>query len=396
MGSRAPADAAGKSVIVVGAGAFGGWTALHLAKAGAKVTLLDAWGPGNSRASSSGETRVIRGTYGSRRIYTQMAARSLHLWQEYEKRWGLKLFHHTGVLWMAGIDDSYELASLPFLSEAGIRFEKLPSAECAKRWPQMDYDGISWAVYEPDSGYLTARRACEALLDAYIKEGGAYLQAQATLGRITSGKMHEVKLSSDELLKADTYVFACGPWLGKLFPFLAPAITPTRQEVFFFGTPAGDLTFTDAKLPVWADDTKREVDGATGKHWFYGIPGNQGRGFKVADDIRGAEVDPTTLDRGHSPGALAAARAYLRLRFPLLANAPLLESRVCQYENSADQNFILDRHPEAENVWIVGGGSGHGFKHGPAVGEMVRDAVLEVQGPPKEFKLSRLLQKNWQ
>jgi glycine/D-amino acid oxidase-like deaminating enzyme len=391
IGSRAVASSRRNSVIVVGAGAFGGWTALHLLKKGAKVTLLDSWGPGNSRASSGGETRVIRATYGSGRIYTQMAARALQLWQEYEQQWNLKLFFRTGVLWMAGSDDSYERASLPLMSEAGVRFEKLSAAECARRWPQINFDGISWSVYEPASGYLAARRSCEAVLNAFIKAGGEYRQAEVMPGQIASHQMQGIKLGSGEALRADSYVFACGPWLGKLFPFLGPIITPTRQEVFFFGTAAGDPRFTDAQLPVWSDDSKGELQGFPGRHWFYGIPGNQWRGFKIADDTRGATIDPTSMERKVSDAGLAAARAYVRLRFPDLVDAPLVESRVCQYENSTDQNFILDHHPEAQNVWVVGGGSGHGFKHGPAFGDMVSDAVLGRKGPPVEFKLDRLL-----
>jgi glycine/D-amino acid oxidase-like deaminating enzyme len=194
--------------------------------------------------------------------------------------------------------------------------------------------------------------------------------------------MQGLSVTPAEVIKADYYVFALGPWLGKVFPFLAPIITPTRQEVFFFGTPAGDLRFTEERLPTW-------IDG--GKNPFFGVPGNHWRGFKIANDTRGAVIDPTTVEREISEEKLAAARSYLRTRFPALADAPLVESRVCQYENSTDHNFILDRHPEAENVWIVGGGSGHGFKHGPVMGEMVTDAVLGVKPPPKEMGLSRLL-----
>ena len=373
------------SVIVVGAGAFGGWSALQLLRSGAGVILLDAWGPGNSRASSGGETRVIRATYGPQRIYTQMAARALHLWQENEQQWNLKLFFRTGVLWMAGADDSYERAALPLLKEAGVPFEKLPAADCAKRWPQINFAGVSWSIHEPDSGYLAARRGCEAVLNAFLKEGGQYRQAQVTPGPMSSTRMQGISISSGEILNADNYVFACGPWLGKVFPFLAPIIIPTRQEVFFFGTSAGDLRFTDAQLPVW-------IDGGSGH--FYGIPGNHWRGFKMADDARGPVIDPTTMERRISDEGLTAARAYLRQRFPAMAGAPLVESRVCQYENSIDHDFILDRHPEAENVWIAGGGSGHGFKHGPAMGEMVSNAVLGLKAPPSEMSLGRLLKKN--
>jgi glycine/D-amino acid oxidase-like deaminating enzyme len=371
------------SVIVIGAGAFGGWSALQLAQRGANATLLDAWGPGNSRASSGGETRTIRATYGPTQIlYMKMVARALQLWQENEQRWNLKLFFRSGALRMAGMDDSYERAALPMLQEVGVRFEKLSSAECVRRWPQVNFDGVSWSVYEPDSGFLAARRGCEAVFNAFLKQGGQYRQAEVKPGPIKNNRMQGVSTSSGEILEADHYVFAPGPWLGKVFPFLAPSITPTRQEVFFFGTPAGDLRFGEAQLPTW-------IDG--GKTPFFGVPGNHWRGFKIADDTRGQIVDPTTMERRISQEKLEAARAYLRMRFPALDGAPLVESRVCQYEDSTDHNFILDRHPEAENVWIVGGGSGHGFKQGPVMGEMVADAVLGSKAPPMEMGVGRLL-----
>jgi glycine/D-amino acid oxidase-like deaminating enzyme len=373
------------NVIVVGAGAFGGWSALQLLRKGAKVLLLDAWGPGNSRASSGGETRVIRATYGSERLHTQLTARALKLWQENERRWNLKLFFRTGVLWMAGTEDSYERAALPLLREAAVRFEKLPNADCAKRWPQINFEDVPWCIYEPDSGYLAARRGCEAVLNAFLKEGGEYRQASVTPGPIAGNRMQGITATPGEILYADYYVFACGPWLGRVFSFLASIIIPTRQEVFFFGTAAGDLRFTDAQLPAWVDN---------GKHFTYGIPGNHWRGFKMASHRLGPVIDPTTMERRSSDEELAAARAYLRMRFPALAGAPLVETRVCQYENSPDKSFILDHHLEAENVWIVGGGSGHGFEHGPALGEIVCDAVLGLKAPPVELGLARLLKKS--
>src|SRR5882672_243757 len=200
IGSRSLGASGRTSVIVVGAGAFGGWSALQLVQRGAKVTLLDAWGPGNSRASSGGETRTIRATYGPGHIlYTKMVARALHLWQEYEQRWNLKLFFRSGALRMAGTDDSYESAALPVLKEAGIRFEKLSAAECAARWPQMNFDGVPWSIHEPDSGFLAARRGCEAVLNAFLKQGGEYRQAQAIPGPITNNRMQGVNVSTGEV-----------------------------------------------------------------------------------------------------------------------------------------------------------------------------------------------------
>src|SRR6266704_917269 len=195
VGSPTFAGSLQPSVIVVGAGAFGGWSALHLVERGAKVTLLDAWGPGNSRASSGGETRTIRATYGpAHLLYTKMVARALNLWQEYEQRWNLKLFFRSGALRMAGADDSYESAASPVLKDAGIRFEKLSAPDCAKRWPQINFDGVSWSVYEPDSGFLAARRGCEAVLNAFLREGGRYREAQAAPGRITANHMDGISV----------------------------------------------------------------------------------------------------------------------------------------------------------------------------------------------------------
>jgi len=370
------------SVVVVGAGAFGGWTALHLLRSGAKVTLLDLRGPGNSRSSSGDETRIIRATYGSSLLYTQMAVDALRLWQENEARWQQRLFVPTGVLWMAAANDEYEQASVRTLEKAGAVFEKLSQDECMRRWPQIDFHDVQWSIFEPNCGYLLARRSCEAVMQAFRAEGGDYQQDSATPGEISGREMKSVLLNQKELLCADRYVFACGPWLPQLFPFLSGKIRPTRQEVFYFGTPPSDLRFTDEHIPTWID-----LSGNA----FYGIPGNQWRGFKVACDLRGPEFDPTNGERRVSDEGLTMARAYMERRFPAMHGAPLVESRVCQYEQSADGNFVLDRHPEAENVWIMGGGSGHGFKHGPAFGLKAAKAVLEINAPEKELSLKRWL-----
>jgi glycine/D-amino acid oxidase-like deaminating enzyme len=369
------------SVVVVGAGAFGGWTALYLLRSGARVTLLDAWGPGNSRASSGGETRIIRATYGPWQLYSQMAVDALRLWKENERRWQQKLFFHTGVLWMVGANDSYEQEAMKTLKQVGARFERLSATESAKRWPQISFENVSWAMFEPEAGYLLARRSCEAVLDAFRAEGGEYRVVQVTPGRISGNEMLAIQLNGSEDLQADRYVFACGPWLPRVFPFLAGKIRPSKQEVFFFGTAAGNKQFTDEALPTWIDN---------GAQMFYGIPGNKWRGFKLACDERGPDFDPTTGERRIGDEMLSQVRAYMDRRFPGMRGSPLLETRVCQYENSTDQKFILDRHPEAGNVWILGGGSGHGFKHGPAIGLKAAEAVLERRAPEAELSLARL------
>jgi glycine/D-amino acid oxidase-like deaminating enzyme len=369
-------------VAVIGAGAFGGWTALQLLERGARVTLVDAWGPGNSRASSGGETRIMRGTYGPDQPYTQLAARALGLWQKYERRWKRQFLHRTGVLWMASSrDDAYERGSVAPLREARIKFRELSTPEMKKRWPQINFDGVNWGIYEPECGYLDARASCQAVVEAFVAEGGEYRPAQVLRGGLEASVPH-LRLSEGSRLKADRYVFACGPWLGELFPkTIGELIRPTKQDIFFFGPPARHARlFTDDHMPVWGDH---------GKRFFYGIPGRDRRGFKMADDTRGADFDPTCGERVVSLATLKRVRDYMSLRFPAMTDAPLIETRVCQYEQTSDSNFILDRHPGMDHVWILGGGSGHGFKHGPALGETMAELVLTEGEADKVWQLSR-------
>ena len=367
-------------VAVIGAGAFGGWTALFLLRRGAKVTLIDAFGAGNSRSCSGGETRVIRGTYGPEQPYTAMAARALKLWSENERRWKQKFVHRIGVLWMASDnDDAWESGSIQELKNAKIPFEKLSARALKKRWPQINFRGVEWAVFEPASGFVLARAACQAAAEHFVAEGGDYRLAAVNGEGLDAGTWEGLKLSDKTVLKADRYVFACGPWMPKLFPqTIGDKIRSTKQDVFFFGPPSGDHRFEDNQLPVWADHRGR---------FMYGIPGNQSRGFKIADDTRGPDFDPSTGERVVGAESLQIARDYMAYRFPGMKDAPLVEMRVCQYEQTVDSHFIIDRHPAKENVWLVGGGSGHGFKHGPALGEMVAKLVMDDREPEHWWRL---------
>lgn len=365
-------------IAVIGAGAFGGWTALHLRRLGAKVTLVDSWGPGNSRSSSGGETRVIRAIYGQDRPYVEMVKRAYELWSELDE----SLYVETGALWMHRGDDAYVRSSLPILKELGFPVDSLTIDEARRRYPQIDYRGVQSIWFERRAGALSARRACVSVRDAFLKAGATYRTAFVEPGAIANDSLSSIKLSDGTTLNADAYVFACGPWLGKLFPdVLGDTIRPTRQEVYYFGVPRGSQRYSPGQFPIWIDFGERIV---------YGIPDIGGRGFKIADDTRGEPIDPTDTDRTPSAEGIARARHLIAERFPELAKAPLIEARVCQYENSPDGHLIIDHHPRAKNVWFVGGGSGHGFKLSPAVGEMAAQRVLTGKEVPKLFLLERL------
>jgi sarcosine oxidase len=354
-------------VAVVGAGVFGAWTAYQLQRSGGQVALIDAHGPGNSRSSSGDESRIVRMGYGADEVYTRSAVRSLARWQDLFAASGENLFFQTGVLWLAHDGDPYPLQTIETLERVGVRHEKLSIVDLTKRYPQFELERISWALLEPDSGVIVARRAVQAVAREAVRSGVDYLQDAVVIPNEPQA-LNQLATVGGVKVSARTFVFACGPWLPKLFPrLLADRIRPTRQEVFYFGAPSGDPQHHYSVMPAWVD-FRDEV---------YGLPDIEGRGIKIAIDRHGPPFDPDNSDRMATLEGLSEVRDRLRHRLPALKNAPLLESRVCQYENTSNGDFLIDRHPDFENVWLVGGGSGHGFKHGPAVAEYV---AARIQG----------------
>ena len=366
-------------VVVIGAGVFGAWTALWLRRRGAEVTLVDAYGAGNSLASSGDETRVTRSAHGPDDHYPRWQRRALDQWRDLEAASGQLLFVPTGVIWFAHRDDGFEADSLVTLERLGIAAERWSLDDLASRYPQIGLDGLTWALYEPEGGALMARRGVATVAEALAAEGG---EVRIGLAQVDSraAQLDGVSLANGDRLVADAFVFACGPWLAKMFPELPLQLDVTQQELIYFATPPGDDRFDADSLPTWVD-----YDGA-----FYGVPSVERRGFKCAPDWPGPVVDPDRHERRISDERVDASRVFLRTRFPALAEQPVSEGRVCQYEVTPDTNFIIDRHPSWGNAWIVGGGSGHGFKHGPSLGEYLSALVLgdaaaaAALGPPDD------------
>ncbi len=364
-------------VAVIGAGVFGAWTAWHLAKRGQRVALIDAYGPAHSRASSGGETRIIRMGYGGDELYTRWSQRSLEQWKKFFEAARQALFLETGVLWMAGEKDARLRQTSATLKRCGVKFEELDREALEKRYPQIGLDDIKCGILEPKSGVLIARRAVAAVVEEAVRLGAEYRCAQV-LRPTGFGRANEAATSDGEHIAAGQFVFACGPWLGKVFPdVLGARIFTSRQEVFFFGVPAGDMRFAPPALPTWLFQ----------EDLVYGMPDIEGRGLKIAFDEHGERVDPDTQSRIVSPAMTEKVRKYVARRFPALRDAPIVETRVCQYENTSNGDFLIDRHPEMENVWFAGGGSGHGFKHGPAIGEYVTGQLLDGSAAEERFSL---------
>jgi len=358
----------------VGAGVFGAWTAEHLRRKGKRVVLVDQMGSANARASSGGESRMTRGTYGRDEIYTRMALASLEEWKRLSERSALALFHQAGVLFCFQEMIDYARQSIEVHERLGLPLERIGAEGLRMRWPQMNFDGIEFGLFEPEFGALMARRAVEETVARFVAAGGEYVLAHARPG----GEGHDFTVVDGN---PEATVWACGPWLPKVFPdVLGQRIFVTRQEVAFIAPPDGDDSFEASHLPGWAD--------FNGGDLYYGFPNLEGRGFKIARDTHGADFDPDTGDRRMSEEGMALLRTFAERRFPSLAGRPFTEFRVCQYENSSNGDFLIDRHPTFDGVYLLGGGSGHGFKHGPEVGRMMAELVVNGVAPDPRFSLA--------
>ena len=367
----------GERIVVVGAGVFGSWTAHHLQNAGHRVTLIDAWGASHSRASSGGESRLTRAGYGRDGIYTRFAHDSLPQWQALSVVSGLPIFIPSGVVFFSHVEDDYFRGSLEVHKQLGLSIERLGRAALQSRFPMIDFEGIEVGLFEPKFGALMARRAVQTLVDRFVRAGGEYRLGAALPVQSTGSRLETVKLKSGESLSGDRFVFALGPWLPKIFPeVLGKKIFATRQEVFYFAAPPGDKSYLPGAMPGWADFNAGDI--------FYGFPDLENRGVKFANDKHGVLVDPETQDRRPTQAAIDEIVEFRDRRFPGLRGAPLIGAEVCQYENSSNGDFLIDIHPSLANVLLVGGGSGHGFKHGPEVGRYAAARLLDgVKAEPK-------------
>lgn len=365
------------NIAVIGAGVFGAWSAWFLRKSGHHVTLIDAYGPANGRASSADHSRVIRAGYGRDAIYSQWATASLADWTWLSEATGQPLLTRTGALFLGEPGNVYVRETYDTLTALGLGAEWLEPSDIAARFPQISVTGLDSALYEHQAGVLGARAAVQSLVRLAVSQGVEFRMARLAMPD-ESQAVADLRTTDSSAIDADVYVIACGPWLSQLLPqAIGGRIRPTRQEVLFFGPPAGDCRFSAPQLPVW-------IDFASG---VYGIPDVDARGFKVGIDRHGPPIDPDTADRLISSEVVDFARNAMSRRFPALAGAPLLDARVCQYENTSSGDLIIDQHPAWPNVWIVGGGSGHGFKHGPAVGRHMSELIAGTASREPRFAL---------
>lgn len=350
-------------VAVVGAGAFGGWTALSLREAGAKVTLIDAYGPGNPRASSGDESRLLRLSYGGREIYTRWARRAQTLWEQRQDEFKRRMFYNNGSLRVIEAGNLGQQRAI--FDRLAIPYEVLSPDEVHHRWPQVDFSEYQHVFYETTGGVVKARESMIGVAEAFVQKGGEVRIGHALPATGAGGAPLTV---NGEALAAGLAVFACGPWLPKVFPqLLGDRIRVPRREIFYVGSPIDNHAYRWENLPNISDSdtyTASDVD--------YGI--------KVAARLRDLPMDPDEGDRMPTSFLRQQVEDYVAKRMPGLRGQPIVATRVCQTEYSDNSHFIIDRHPAREDLWIAGAGSGHAFKMGPAIGEYIARRVLGESG----------------
>lgn len=444
---------ASSDIVVIGAGAWGSFTALNLRKQGMNVTLVDAYGPGNARSTSGDETRGVRSSYGDRtgdqgELWTLWAREAMKKWIVFDDEWGrhfrLNVYHTTGDLIMRQEWDNFQLRTKVWWDKNKIPYQVLNPVDVKKAFPVLSIDDITAVLYEPDAGVVRARRATQMAAAAFEALGGKIVIGRATPSRVANGRLEEIRLDTGATLRADTFVFAVGPWLGKTFPELLAKKTRTPMGyVVYFGTPINDHRFTFPNLPSWnfpgvtgwaalpIDNRGFRVRGteraptppptaadsaaaiARGVPPSFGLAsdstGGRGRGGAGATagvgqgggrggqqtEVPAVQQDPDTSDRWANTDRVEGSRRFVARRFPLLKEAPVAQTHACHYESTSSSNFIIDKHPQMSNAWIVAGGNAEGFKFSPVIGEYAAQRVMGVEGAPNVAKGFRIPEKEY-
>lgn len=362
-------------IAVVGAGAFGGWAALALRERGLGVLSLDEYGPASPRASSAGETRSIRSGYGEMGFYSAWAAKAMPLWERRQAEFKRTLLYPNERLEMAQTWNPGLLSQRATFDRLKLPYEILDRAALRKRYSQMNFDDAEFGFIETakTAAVIKAREAMIRASEVFQEKGGRFQIARAMPGERQGRKLLTLSLNDGSTVSAGQFVFSCGPWSPKTLPgIMKPLIHVVRSEYYYWGVPAGDDRFSWPHQPAWHD----HIDGG------YGF-GSIERGLKYSPDDNGAVYhDPDNAERLPTPYLIEKGRLYVNKRFPAMRDAPIVETRVCQWEIAPKEDFIIDRHPDYDNVWIASGGGSHGFKFGPLLGEYIADRVTGAKTDP--------------
>lgn len=363
-----------KSCVVVGGGIAGAMTALHLQRRGAQVTLIDRWEPGHARAASTDYNRVIRAISGRDEFYTRWARDSRSRWLELQAETGQNLMYECGALILAtkGHCD-WEDATASTFDTVGVPYYRFDTDNIRARFPQFKVDEIDYALFEPEAGLLMAHR-CVITTLKLLKDAGGVIKR----GTVSTDSAERPMLDGLPI-EADLIVMATGAWMSEMFPrTIKPISAVMGINVLYTSTPDGSDQFDMENMPCWIDHGQGS----------FGIPSSEGSGVKAAVVIPNVPIDLNNDERLIEKASLTKTRQYIRHRLPGLIGERVVDSKFNQVILTPDTHFIVDWHPEHDNLLFAGGCSGHLFKHGPVFGDFVAGVGMKDYGTAARFKVA--------
>jgi glycine/D-amino acid oxidase-like deaminating enzyme len=357
---------------VAGAGVFGAAAALELARRGHPVTLVDPGPLPHPLAASTDISKVLRMEYGTDEAYMELAERAFTGWRRWAGEWAAAgtepLYHETGVLMVCQTPmapGGFEYESWQMLRRRGHRPERVDADSLARRFPPWSTGKYVDGFFHSLGGWAESGRVVEWMVRAGERAGVQLLDGRRLAGLSQRGaRVTGIRDDRGETLSADHVVVAVGAWSGKLLGF-DHEIRASGHPVLHLA-PADPSRFSAGRFPVFTADIAR-----TG---LYGFPANRDGVVKVALHEAGVPLDPD------GPREVTAAqetriRELLADTIPALADAPVVSRRLCLYADTQDGDFWIARDPEREGLTVASGGSGHGFKFAPVLGDLVADTV---------------------
>ncbi len=368
--------------LVLGAGVFGLAAALELRRTGARVDVLESGEVPHPLAGGTDISKVCRMEYGPDEGYMVWMEAARDGWLEWNRRWVEKgaspLYHETGVL-MVALDEmapgGFEYESFQMLLRRGHAPERLGGAELARRFPAWSEQFVD-GFYHPHGGWVESGKGVEAMADDARRDGVEIHERRPAVALLEQGDaVIGVRDATGRDWHADAVVVAAGSWTAELIDRLEPALQRSYHPVWHL-EPADPGLFDASRFPVFTADVHR-----TG---FYGFPWHpEAKVVKVAH--HGNAVEPPPSGELVVTDALTAGlRRFLESRLPALAGSRVVSTRLCPYCDTQDEDFWIDADPDRSGLVVASGGSGHGMKFAPVLGEAIAAAVFDTAHPMRE------------
>ena len=352
-------------IAIIGAGVMGAAAACELALSGARVALIDQARLPNPRAASIDHSKIFRFAYPDA-LYVRLAVDALASWRAVEEATGVRLLTPAGLLLMGQAESTVESDTAAALRAAGLDAETMTNREAAARFPQFNPAAFVYAAFDPSGAITYAERAVLAMVELARQRGASVIESMRVAGvEQAAGANVRIITETGEAVEAGRALIASGPWTRRLLPSLADKLVTTRQEVVYFEPRANHEAFAVGRFPIF-------IDFASG---FYGFPIHHANAIKLGNHHRGSSMEMSD-ETPVGDEFIARCRRFFSEFIPALADAEVRETRVCVYNNTPDEDFIIDWHSEVENVLIATGFSGHGFKFGPLVGRISAELLL--------------------